>query len=559
MQTFRGLNNYKQQDFFINMTKKAVAFLKGIEIHTWILILVVAAGVFLRTYHFHDWLQFSPDQARDATIISDAVSGKTSLPLLGPVAGGTYFQLGPAFYYFGYVVAFIFGNTPDKMAYPDLLFGILTIPLFYFFLKKYFSINLSLALVGLFSISFFAVKYSRFSWNPNLVPFFVLLFLYSLLEILNGKKKTTWPILAGVALGIGIQLHSLLLVMMPITVVLLVAYLFFQKKLIWKSFLIILFVSVFLNVPQVISEVRNNGGNIRNFFSAANEQSDSRREIISAAGVISSCQIIYNAHMLSSFENKENCENIFASGEKIKDFNNFPGNFTDSNFFMTSIILSILFSLGGYFLWGYYWRKEKDENKKNFLGILILFHVVAFGFFLPVASRLSIRYYIILFVIPFVLGGFWARFILEKIGKRAIFVLTIIMCILVFSNLFVISQAATPFLSGRGSDKNNSILGEIEPVANYITDKAKPHDTAYIVGERMYLERFSSSLEYLVRENNLNLFVPFETDVLDPDTPLFYIARTTRKEYKPGMEMKEKMIKDVGKFGTITMFLLNNQ
>ena len=62
--------------------------------------LVVCAGVFLRTYHFSDWLHFELDQAFDYDLVSPAVGhSPLDLPLLGPNVGGGLLRLGPAFYY----------------------------------------------------------------------------------------------------------------------------------------------------------------------------------------------------------------------------------------------------------------------------------------------------------------------------------------------------------------------------------------------------------------------------------------------------------------------------
>ncbi|NMC87867.1 MAG: hypothetical protein GYA69_05505, partial [Candidatus Moranbacteria bacterium] len=93
------------KDFFKqNKSKIAIVFF----------LVFLAAGIFLRTYNFHDWLRFNTDQARDAVVVSDFLEGKTALPLLGPKAGGTDFKLGPIFYYFQIISAKIFGVSPDK-------------------------------------------------------------------------------------------------------------------------------------------------------------------------------------------------------------------------------------------------------------------------------------------------------------------------------------------------------------------------------------------------------------------------------------------------------------
>ena len=151
--------------------------IKRIPNYVLILTGIILLGIFLRTYHFHDWLRFNADQSRDAGVVSDFVEGKSGLPLLGPKAGGTEFKLGGAFYYLQITSAKIFGDAPDKMAYPDLLASILAIPLLFLFLKRAFNENIALVLTGVLSVSIFAIKYARFAWNPNSAPFYCLLFL----------------------------------------------------------------------------------------------------------------------------------------------------------------------------------------------------------------------------------------------------------------------------------------------------------------------------------------------------------------------------------------------
>ena len=96
---------------------------KSIPKYFWVLLLITVLGFFLRTYNFHDWLRFNMDQGRDATLISAVIDKDIALPLIGPRAGGTDFHLGPMSYYFQIISAKVFGNYPDKMAYPDLFFS----------------------------------------------------------------------------------------------------------------------------------------------------------------------------------------------------------------------------------------------------------------------------------------------------------------------------------------------------------------------------------------------------------------------------------------------------
>jgi 4-amino-4-deoxy-L-arabinose transferase-like glycosyltransferase len=215
--------------------------------------LILLTGIFLRTYNFHPWLRFSEDEARDAEIVDNAIMHRESLPLLGPLAGTSEFRLGPAYYYIQYSAARIFGNEPVKLAYPDLAFSILAIPLFYFLLRKYFEKDVTLATTAVFSLSYFLIKYSRFAWNPNSTPFFSILFLYSFLELADPKTKrrSAWAVLAGAALGIGIQLHTTFLLVFSLAFLIGTAYGLRKKIFRWREMALIVLVALVFNVPQI--------------------------------------------------------------------------------------------------------------------------------------------------------------------------------------------------------------------------------------------------------------------------------------------------------------------
>ena len=54
--------------------------LKRVPKHLWILSAIILVGIFLRTYNFHDWLDFGSDQAKDAAIVSAVVENKAPWP-----------------------------------------------------------------------------------------------------------------------------------------------------------------------------------------------------------------------------------------------------------------------------------------------------------------------------------------------------------------------------------------------------------------------------------------------------------------------------------------------
>jgi len=264
----------------------------------WILVGIIIFGIFLRVYQYHDWLFFKWDQARDATLVSEAIEkGPSYLPLLGPRAtkvGEDYLRLGPAFYYIQYFSGVILHSTePEVFAYPDTFFAILTIPLLFIFLRLYFSRFNSLLATMLYAFSFLVVQYSRFAWNPNAVPFWMLLSFYALLKILEAKKYKHRIIYLAIftgAVSIASQYHFF--AMFSLIGIILV-YLFFHLQ-VWKIkkfatgainvlvktgskkvfTYIFTFIIIFgtLYSPVIISDFKTNGSNTRNFIGAFSEK-----------------------------------------------------------------------------------------------------------------------------------------------------------------------------------------------------------------------------------------------------------------------------------------------
>ncbi len=198
---------------------------------TWIVLgLVILVAFFVRVWRFDDLLTFKMDQVRDVKLVEEAylagegglnLEGVGMLPLLGPRAAKTYLRLGPAVYYFDYLSLLIFGDHPWAMAVPDFIFSILTIPLFYYFLRQAFNQRISLMTTIVFASSFFLVQYSRFAWNPNSIPFWSLLYFLGLYKIIRnfwlgiaGSGK--WLLVAVVGYGVVSQLHFIALLAYPL-------------------------------------------------------------------------------------------------------------------------------------------------------------------------------------------------------------------------------------------------------------------------------------------------------------------------------------------------------
>jgi 4-amino-4-deoxy-L-arabinose transferase-like glycosyltransferase len=471
---------------------------------------IIATGIFLRAYNFHDWLRFSLDQSRDAMIISDAVEGKSELPFLGPLAGGTNFHLGPAYYYFSFLTAKFLGNYPDKMAYPSLIFSIAAIPLLYFFLKEYFSMRISLILSAIMSVSYFAVINSRFSSNPNLVPFFVLLFLFSFLKLTaEQKEKHRWwfSVLVGLSLGIGIQLHTTLLVTMPICALIFFIYLLKTRGRIFlkyglASFLIFLTV----NVTQIVSEISTSGNNTQQFFDGLENKNISKNDWSKSGYLILMCQFKSNIHIISSLPETENCSRGIDFNIKTGSKELYQGIIKNRTLSKTAYALNIffisIFSLTGYILAIYYFRKEENEKNKLFLGSVFIFNIVGLVFLTGVANYLYINYFIILFFIPFIFLGLWLKFLEEKFPSRGKQIGALITVILIIFSLWADKNAAKLHAEGLNNNLENTDLRKIEAVSGFILKNTK-EEFVYLTGEKKYLERFYRPISYMLSRQGI--------------------------------------------------------
>jgi hypothetical protein len=234
---------------------------------------IIGLGIFLRAYNFSAWLHFELDQARDARVIDRVLGGNAAdLPLLGPKAGGTLLRLPPGFYYLEYLSALVFGGSPAGMAGFVVVFSILSVPLFYFFLRRYFPKPLSLGLTLLFSVSAYFVMYGRFAWNPNLLPFFILLGFYALLRAVdhNEMKKGLWFLVSVFSLVLATHFHFLAFLALPM--IFLALLIVRRPKFSWKIWLGAIAISLVLYLPMILNESETNFANTKEFFKAKNQK-----------------------------------------------------------------------------------------------------------------------------------------------------------------------------------------------------------------------------------------------------------------------------------------------
>ena len=475
---------------------------------------IMLAAFAVRFYNFHDWLYFKMDQARDAAMTSNSVlNGPMYLPLLGPRAGATkvpsgYLRLGPVFYYFQYIAGKIFHSTsPDVFAYPELFFSIAIIPLLYLFLRFYFSKRNSILITIMYAFCFIVIEYSRFSWNPNSLPFFVILSFYSLLKFLNEKvtkKKCWWIALCALSLSIGSQLHffGFFSLVGIVGIVWLFHYevwkketliAFFKKENLKKFLLYFLVFFVFfmlLYIPVIISEVFKHGQNSKNFIYAIGSKPKDK-PLINKLATNATEQIRYFSLILTSF--------YYAAKDLKKNL-----------FFPVSI--TVLTLLSGISLAIFYLRKKTEKIKKDFLILLISWFAVFVVLSIPFAFQLRPRFFILVFPLPFIFLGFLFEFLEEKFKKY------------ISLGLIFAITAAVLFLNSYGTyawfkeqkksqiqgttirrtlilkNKDGVTLGQLQRVVDYMYQQRKEAANIYYYVKPEHI----SPIKYLLRLKQLD-------------------------------------------------------
>lgn len=166
-------------------------------------------AAYMRLHDIAGYMTFLGDEGRDVLVVMHMIRDH-KFTLLGPTASVGGFFLGPIYYYFMLPFLWAWQLNPVGPAVMVALFGVATVYLVYITGKSFFNEKAGLFAASIYALSPLVIAYSRSSWNPNLVPFFSLLTVYLL-----QKKKFLF---AGVALGIGLQLHYLFIFMIVVTI-----------------------------------------------------------------------------------------------------------------------------------------------------------------------------------------------------------------------------------------------------------------------------------------------------------------------------------------------------
>lgn len=470
----------------------------------WIVVLIIIfiIGALLRIINFGDLLVFKSDQARDALIMNKAQDGSLlDLSLLGPQVGGTGFRLGAITYYFQYISGKIFGFTPESFAYPDLIFGILTIPLFFLLFRRFFTVTLSLWITSLASFSLLLVTFSRFGWNPNSLPFFTALFANTFLYALESKGRRHWWYLSIAAACVGViaQLHLAAILGLGLG---LTIFLILSRSSKWKEIILCVMIVGFFHFPVFINEWQTHGGNTQELIRAVNKKGskDSGHAIY---------EKIFRAYQEGAqmtwlvATGRQNTDMILTRGYSIKCDNKCESALPYS--------IAVMLIFGYMIVAGYFtWKNEKDLNKKRAIAFLELW----MGGFLLVtvllAYQLEMRFYLGIIPPLLILLGFAIERVMniyKNVWIKRLMVSAGIVVIIInlYSTATYLRELAVSQVSAEESSMDlrfgtapKVTLGQLRKIASEANNRFSNSAPTIVTGESLY----AKSMYYVLSAEN---------------------------------------------------------
>lgn len=426
---------------------------------------------------------------------------------------------------------------------------------------------ISLCLTLITATSLFLIMYSRFGWNPNLIPFFGVMTFLALLKLSDqqGKRRGLWLLVFAFSLGMVTQLHFVAFMSVP--VISLVFLIWKRPKINWRYYLGAFLILLFLYTPVIINDFKTGGDNIKEFtktFTKKTDDDESSHNFTEKAFrdltenslgyfLILTGQESFELPKLNTihywdFVCDEGCHNGIWGGMLALAF-----------FSLGSLLLVIRVFLS--------FRNKLENQKRDFLVLNFLWLGVTFGMFFTVAYDIAPRFWLLIAALPFVfLGLFFEalwRFVKdEKLAASLILGITLIFA---FSNATAIKKRFWQLQNAHVQvfdieadrilkERDRVTLKQYSLIIDYIQEKQKENgwpvylnseafyrrSILYLISKRGLLEDDFRNVKTIYREGNYFLVYPT-------------LSNWSNEEEK---YLGDFNLKEITTFGTLTVWHL---
>lgn len=427
---------------------------------TILLVVILLIGAFMRLYRIDEYMVFLGDEGRDMLVAREILHG--NFTLLGPRASAGDFYLGPIYYYM--IAPFLFITNYNAVG-PSImvaLFGVVTVYLVYRVGKEFFGTTSGLTASLLYAISPLVIIFSRSSWNPNVLPFFSILTIYSTYKAVVQKNKWLF-VLAGVLLGISVQLHYLALFLGGVVGLFILGAEIFDKSkktifekigVLAKQYLFTFIGFIIGFSPFLLFEVRHNFPNFRTivnfiFFSGEVSSGSNFTTIIG--------DVFFR---------------LFA--RLITQYPTDPANYSKdllSSWYIFTLIIAFSTSALIFYQFVKSLKEKKNEHLKYLVVIIwFVFGVLFFGLY---KKSIYDYYFAFLFPVPFLLTANLIAF--PTLKKNLVSIISAALLLL----LVFLAWNVSPVKIG-----GNSQYNQVKTIAEFVLSKTdgKPYNFALISG-----------------------------------------------------------------------------
>lgn len=214
------------------------------------------------------FVNFGQDVARDAYITNQNIESKQYIVSYGPKASVWNFYLPPFYYQLHLFVSIITGQAPLTMKWFITIVESISPVLLFLILIRMTKPSVALLASCLYAFSPFVIFYSTNAWNPNLIPFFSILCLFSIIRHFQDKSKVA-IIGIGLCLTVILHLHYQGVVLIPIVFWAMVKSIYTARSNIRYWFLVFI-IGLISVTPYFYAEVKydfHNTKKIVEFFS----------------------------------------------------------------------------------------------------------------------------------------------------------------------------------------------------------------------------------------------------------------------------------------------------
>ncbi len=413
----------------MSMNKRVLYFLKNY----WYVLIVVAVAVFLRLYRLEGFATFLSDQGRDAIIVKRIVTFQ-HFPAIGASSSVGQVYLGPFYYYLIAPFLLLFNFNPVGLVFGVAFFSIIGIIFSYYVIKKEFNAIIAFFFLLLVTFSSVNIDASRFSWNPNLLPFFSFFTLYWFYRF-SQTNKIRYAILLGAFFSFSIQLHYLAgFLIIPMLLYYLLSLRTVKHILQYLIHTVIsLTVFALFTSPLIIFDLRHNFLNIKNLI-----------KLFTIQGVVSNASLVQRI------------------SETVQSFFAFTLMSQISVFISFTILLALFLILITSF----------RAKQSGFLHIHFLNIFTYLLFFSLLNSARHAHYYHAIYLSFFLVSAY----IFAGLIRKKLFDIGTIACILFFIGYIFANSQHYTFLY----QKPNNQIQQAKQVANFLAEKIdhKPFNIA---------------------------------------------------------------------------------